>query len=365
MGFNLGASNNSGKLRMTGFLGSNSSSEERDIPIEQLIPWENQPFKMYDDFKLNELAESIKENGLLSRIIVYPINDKSFRIIAGHNRVEACRIAGMSSVPSIVKSDIDDNRAKLIMVDTNLCQRMEFLPSERAFAYKTQQDALIALGSTRTTRDIADKYGESKRTIQRYIACTRLIPELMDLLDDGKITLVVGERLSGLPNASQKAVGEFLSSSDNRISEDGAKALAERQLFSENEIFGIINGKVEHKETKTGIATDEPEEVSCEDDFIDDAEENDLSQIFPETSNVLEEESEQDELPMVGITEDKTAEKENAAINDIVITSETARKNIGEKYQKKFANSDDIKQFIMYCLGRSDWLKEWVDSMRS
>lgn len=363
MGFNLGASNNSGKLRMTGFLGS-STSEERDIPIEQLVPWENQPFKMYDDFKLNELAESIKENGLLSRIIVYPINDKSFRIIAGHNRVEACRIAGMSSIPSIVKSDIDDNRAKLIMVDTNLCQRMEFLPSERAFAYKTQQDALIALGSSRTTRDIADKYGESKRTIQRYIACTRLIPELMDLLDEGKITLVVGERLSGLPNASQKAVAEFLSSSDNKISEDGAKALAERQLFSENEILGIINGKAEHKEPKTEIATDEPNEVSCEDDFIDDAEENDLSQTFPETSNVLEQEIERDE-PVAVVAEDENAEKGNTAINDIVISPETARKSIGEKYQKKFANSDDIKQFIMYCLGRSDWLKEWVDAMRS
>lgn len=361
MGFNLGAaSNNSGKLRMTGFLGSNFSSEERDIPIEQLIPWENQPFKMYDDFKLNELAESIKENGLLSRIIVHPINDKLFRIIAGHNRVEACRIAGMSSVPSIVKSDIDDNRAKLIMVDTNLCQRMEFLPSERAFAYKTQQDALIALGSTRTTRDIADKYGESKRTIQRYIACTRLIPELMDLLDDGKITLIVGERLSGLPNASQKAVAEFLSSSDNKISEDGAKTLAERQLFSENEIFGIINGKVEHKK----IATDEPEEVSCEDDYLDDPEKNDLSQTFAKTNDVWEEEIERDE-PVAVVAEDENAEKENAAINDIVISSETARKSIGEKYQKKFANSDDIKQFIMYCLGRSDWLKEWVDAMRS
>jgi ParB family chromosome partitioning protein len=163
MAFNLGASNNSGKLQFADFLGADTpvTNVEKEIPIELLVPWENQPFKLYGEFKLNELAESIRENGLLSPIIVCPIDGGKYRIIAGHNRVEACRIAGITNIPSIVK-DVDENRAKLIMADTNLCQRTELLPSERAYAYKAQQEALIALGSSRSTAEISEKYGEAK-----------------------------------------------------------------------------------------------------------------------------------------------------------------------------------------------------------
>lgn len=200
MAFNLGSSNNSGKLHISDFLNSGTQVQntEKDIPIEQLVPWENQPFKMYGEFKMNELVESIKENGLLSRIIVCPIDGGKYRIIAGHNRVEACRRAGFTAVPSVIKN-VDENRVKLIMADTNLCQRTELLPSERAFAYKAQQEALIALGSTRSTSDIADKYSENRKTIQRYIACTRLTPKLMELLDSGQLAMKAAVPLSGMP----------------------------------------------------------------------------------------------------------------------------------------------------------------------
>lgn len=124
MGFNLGTSSNTGKLHMTDFLKSDNAVQntEKEIPINQLVPWENQPFKMYSEFKLHELAESIKENGLLSPIIVCPLDNGKYRIIAGHNRVEACKIAGITNIPSVVKN-VDENRAKLMMADTNLCQR--------------------------------------------------------------------------------------------------------------------------------------------------------------------------------------------------------------------------------------------------
>mgnify|MGYP000708438335 CR=1 FL=1 len=173
MGFNLGASNNTGKLNMSDFLGDEQAvqNDEKEIPINLLVPWENQPFKMYSDFKMNELVESIRENGLLSRIIVSPATDGKYRIIAGHNRVEACKIAGITNIPSVIK-DVDENRAKLMMADTNLCQRTELLPSERAYAYKAQHEALIALGSPRSTAAIAEKYGEGRATVQRYIACS-------------------------------------------------------------------------------------------------------------------------------------------------------------------------------------------------
>ena len=241
MGFNLGASNNTGKLNMNDFLSDETTvqNDEKEIPINLLVPWENQPFKMYSDFKMNELAESIRENGLLSRIIVSPATGGKYRIIAGHNRVEACRRAGFTAVSSIVK-DVDENRAKLIMADTNLCQRTELLPSERAFAYKAQQEALTALGSRRATKDIAEKYGEAKRTIQRYIACTRLVPELMEMLDSGRITLGTACQFSALPNSSQEEIATYLNrDSERKFTVEQANTLADLKFFSESDIAEI------------------------------------------------------------------------------------------------------------------------------
>lgn len=241
MGFNLGASNNTGKLNMNDFLGDETTvqNDEKEIPINLLVPWENQPFKMYSDFKMNELVESIRENGLLSRIIVSPVTGGKYRIIAGHNRVEACRRAGFTAVPSIIKN-VDENRAKLIMADTNLCQRTELLPSERAFAYKAQQEALTALGSRRATKDIAEKYGEAKRTIQRYIACTRLAPELMELLDSGRLTLAIACQFSALPNSSQEEIAAYFSRDPERkLTVEQANTLADLKFFSESDIAEI------------------------------------------------------------------------------------------------------------------------------
>ncbi len=252
MGFNLGTTNNTGKLNMNDFLGAETAQNtEKEIPISQLVPWENQPFKMYSDFKMNELVESIKENGLLSRIIVSPIAGGKYRILAGHNRVEACRRAGFATVPSIVK-DVDENRAKLIMADTNLCQRTELLPSERAFAYKAQQEALTALGSRRATKDIAEKYGEAKRTIQRYIACTRLVPELMELLDSGRITLVTACQFSALPNSSQEEIAAYLTrDSERKFTAEQAGTLADLKFFSESDIAEIFEKKAASPEAPT------------------------------------------------------------------------------------------------------------------
>ena len=230
MGFNLGTSGNSNKLSMTDFLGGANSAApaaEKEIDINSLVPWENQPFKMYSEFKLNELANSIKENGLLSPIIVCPIKDDEgkYRIIAGHNRVEACRKIGMTSIPSVVK-DVDENHAKLMMADTNLCQRTELLPSERAYAYRAQQEALQALGSKRATAEIADNYDEDRRTIQRYISCARLCPELMDMLDSGRLIFAAAVKLSGLNPKVQETIGLVLEDKSKlKISADQANEL--------------------------------------------------------------------------------------------------------------------------------------------
>ncbi len=260
MGFNLGTSGNSNKLNMTDFLGgANNAAQtaEREIDINALVPWENQPFKMYSEFKLNELANSIKENGLLSPIIVCPIKDDEgkYRIIAGHNRVEACRLLGMTSIPSIVK-DVDENRAKLMMADTNLCQRTELLPSERAYAYKAQQEALQALGSKRATADIADNYNEDRRTIQRYIACARLCPELMDMLDSGRLIFAAAVKLSGLAPGVQETIGVLLKEKPKlKISAEQAGTLVdelgEKQYVNSKKVLELLTP---HKNTEKAPA---------------------------------------------------------------------------------------------------------------
>jgi ParB family chromosome partitioning protein len=315
MAFNLGASNNSGKLQFADFLGADTpvANVEKEIPIELLVPWENQPFKLYGEFKLNELAESIKENGLLSPIIVCPIDGGKYRIIAGHNRVEACRIAGITNIPSIVK-DVDENRAKLIMADTNLCQRTELLPSERAYAYKAQQEALIALGSSRSTAEISEKYGEAKRTIQRYIACTRLVTELMEILDSGRITLNTAVLLSGMPVPSQKEVASYLAEdASRRIDFEQAKQLTERKFISEKDIIEIVDGVTENP---CAELSDKPKSLS------------------------------------------NNAEKKKSSANQFGKKITLKRKEITEIIGSELTN-DEISEYFYFCLQRKDILEEW------
>lgn len=326
MAFNLGgASNNTGKLQIKDFISTPAEKNiEVDIPINQLVPWENQPFKMYNEFQLNELAESIRENGLLSRIIVSPIDGVKYRILAGHNRVEACRKIGFTSVPSVVK-DVDENRAKLIMADTNLCQRSELLPSERAYAYKAQQEALIALGSKRATMAIAEKYGEGKRTIQRYLSCTRLIPELMTRLDDGNISLLVGEILSKLPESSQYAVEGYLTYLDitsRRITFEQAEIIADMQFVSESELISRFEGLPTH-------SSDE------------------------ESDNNQECESSSDNT-------EKKKSKSSACGKKITIKRAEITQVIGEKL-----TNDEIAEYFFYCIQQRDLLEKWYSIYNS
>ena len=138
------------------------------------------------------------------------------------------------------------------MADTNLCQRTELLPSERAFAYKAQQEALTALGSRRATKDIAEKYGEAKRTIQRYIACTRLVPELMEMLDSGRLTLATACQFSALPNSSQEEIAAYLSRDPERkLTVEQANTLADLKFFSESDIAELCGEKVTSTEERS------------------------------------------------------------------------------------------------------------------
>ena len=200
-------------------------TKQQPIRLDKLHPFENHPYKIMDDEAMVELKASIKDVGLLNRIIVRPLENTAdeYEIISGHRRVHAAELLGMKEVPAVVYF-IDRDEATLLMVDSNN-QRETLLPSEKAFAYKMKADALTHQGKAsgqvvpksddnRTTAKIGEAAGDSYKTVQRYIRLTYLIPELLDLMDEGKIALTVGVELSYLDDQSQYDVLDICEQND-------------------------------------------------------------------------------------------------------------------------------------------------------
>lgn len=185
-----------------------------NIPTEKIHSFEGHPYKVLDNEEMALLTESIKEQGILSPIIVRPIEEaeKEYEVISGHRRLHAAIKAGMKTVPALIYA-ISRDEAAIMLVDSNL-HREHILPSEKAFAYKLKMDALKHQGKTlsqvgtklRTDEIIAEQAGESRNQIQRYIRLTNLIPELLDLVDEGKIALTPAVELSYLTEEQQYAL---------------------------------------------------------------------------------------------------------------------------------------------------------------
>ncbi len=188
-----------------------------EIPLSQLHPFKYHPFKVRDDEEMEKTVESIREFGVLTPAICRPDGKGGYEILSGHRRHHACEIAGLETLPCIVR-ELDDDAATILMVDSNL-QREEILPSERAFAYKMKLDAMKHQGERldRTSgqvdqklkgtvsRDLlADQVGESAKQVQRYIRLTNLIPELLDMVDEKILGLNTGVTLSFLDDKLQK-----------------------------------------------------------------------------------------------------------------------------------------------------------------
>ena len=188
-----------------------------DIPLDELHPFRNHPFKVRDDADMEKTVESIQEFGVLQPAIVRPDRDGGYEILSGHRRHHACQIAGIEALPCIVR-DLDDDAATILMVDSNL-QREEILPSERAFAFKMKLDAMKHQGERldRTSgqidqklkgsvsRDLlAEQTGESSKNVQRYIRLTNLDPELLQLVDDKLMGFNPAYELSFLNPEQQK-----------------------------------------------------------------------------------------------------------------------------------------------------------------
>ena len=184
------------------------------IPVEKLRPFAGHPFKVRDDDEMNTLIESIQTQGILSPLIVRPIeNTEEYEVVSGHRRLHAAQKAGITEVPALIYA-LDRDAAAIAVVDSNL-HREHILPSEKAFAYKLKYEALKHQGTScqvgtksRTDEQIAENANDSARQIHRYIRLTYLIPEFLEKMDQGEIALSVGVELSFLDESIQREVLE-------------------------------------------------------------------------------------------------------------------------------------------------------------
>ncbi len=191
----------------------------REIPLAELHPFKNHPFKVLDDESMQRTVESIARFGVLSPAIARPSPDGGYELVAGHRRHHACELVGMETMPVIVR-ELDDDAATILMVDSNL-QRETLLPSERAFAYKMKLEAIKHQGmrsdltSTQvaqklSVQQVGDEAGVSKDTVRRFIRLTELIPELLDMVDQKQIAFNPAVELSFLKPEEQKQLLEAM-----------------------------------------------------------------------------------------------------------------------------------------------------------
>ena len=207
------------------------------IPVEKLRPFAGHPFKVKDDDEMNTLIESIQTQGVLSPLIVRPIeNTDEYEVISGHRRLHAARKAGITEVPALIYA-LDRDSAAVAVVDSNL-HREHILSSEKAFAYKMKYEAMKHQGTScqlgtklRTDEQIAEKANDSARQIQRYIRLTHLIPELLEFMDENRMALSVGVELSYLDESSQREVLEQCEIND--CTPSYAQAVRMRKAFSD------------------------------------------------------------------------------------------------------------------------------------
>ena len=220
-----------------------------NIKLEKLHPFESHPYKVLDDESMTELVESIKEYGLLNRIIVRPLEDKpdEYEIISGHRRVHAAEHLKMKEVPAVVHF-IDRDQATILMVESNY-QRSQILPSEKAYAYKMRLEALSRQGKrTDLTSDpvgwkssgketaqlIGEQSGDSQTQVRRYIRLTNLVPELLEYVDEGRIKMRPAVELSFLDEDSQRDVVDEIDLNDCTPSHD--QTIRMRKMFEEKKL---------------------------------------------------------------------------------------------------------------------------------
>ena len=241
----------------------------QQIPIGELFPFKNHPFKVLDDESMQRTVESVEQYGVLSPLIARPRAEGGYEIISGHRRQHAAQLAGLDALPVIVRQ-MDDDAAVLLMVDSNL-QRENILPSERAFAYKMKLEALKNQGARsdltscqvgtkfRADELLAENSSESARNVQRFIRLTSLIPELLDMVDEKKIAFNPAVELSYLDEAQQRDFLEAMNDTQNAPSLSQAqrlKKLAQEGHFSYDVAFAVLGEEKKDELDKVVIKND-------------------------------------------------------------------------------------------------------------
>jgi len=241
----------------------------QQIPIEELFPFKEHPFKMLDDEAMQRTVESVAQYGVLAPLIARPRPEGGYEIISGHRRQHAAELAGLDTLPVIVR-EMTDDAAVILMVDSNL-QRENILPSERAFAYKMKLEALKNQGARsdltscqvgtkfRADESLAEDTGESARNVQRFIRLTNLIPELLDLVDEKKISFNPAVELSYLDEAQQRDFLQAMDETQNAPSLSQAqrmKKLAQEEKFTYEAAFAIMGEAKKDELDKVVIKND-------------------------------------------------------------------------------------------------------------
>ena len=242
----------------------------QQIPIEELFPFKEHPFKVLDDEAMQRTVESVAQYGVLAPLIARPRPEGGYEIISGHRRQHAAELAGLDTLPVIVR-EMTDDAAVILMVDSNL-QRENILPSERAFAYKMKLEAIKKQGarsdltsgqfvqkSKLSIEQVAEGTGEGYKTVQRFIRLTNLIPELLDLVDEKKISFNPAVELSYLDEAQQRDFLQAMDETQNAPSLSQAqrmKKLAQEGKFTYEVTFAIMGEAKKDELDKVVIKND-------------------------------------------------------------------------------------------------------------
>ena len=239
----------------------NKTKAER-LPIEKLRPFEGHPFKVADNEEMDQLVESILAQGVLTPLVVRPLNSEEYEVISGHRRLHACKRAGIESVPALI-TEMDRDAAAIALVDSNL-HREHILPSEKAYAYKMKMDALKHQGQTcgqvgHKSRDTLSEE-ESGRQVQRYIRLTNLISGILQMVDDGKIALTPAVEISYLTKQEQADLLETMECEDCTPSLSQAmqmKLLSQTGELDMDTIFGILTQLKPNQQEKISFKVSE------------------------------------------------------------------------------------------------------------
>ena len=249
---------------------SKKEVQAMQLPIQKLRPFENHPFQVKDDDEMNQLVWSVLTQGVLTPLVVRPLENDEYEVISGHRRLHACQKAGIKTVPALIYT-LDRDAAAIALVDSNL-HREKILPSEKAFAYKLKLEALKHQGARtdltsgqvgpklRSDEMVAVENGDSRKQVQRYIRLTELIPEILSMVDTGKIALTPAVELSYLTKQEQCDLLETMESEDCTPSMSQAiqmKKLSQSGELNMDKIFDILREPKSNHQEKISFRLDD------------------------------------------------------------------------------------------------------------